>query len=141
MIVVFPILKSDYKLHFFGQSRIVYNQNSTYNLEEPETDILAYCNGAHSTSDIISKIALRYSVTEDEGSKIVRKYLEICVDKGILEIRSTKSESSVFSGVREWHYPQPIVLELTDWCNLNCVHCYLSCVDVGNSIDLKLYVR
>lgn len=109
-------------------SFVVNNSRNYLCVNETAARILELCNGKNSIENISSELVEVY----DEKYEIVKKYimdfLEPLVEAGIIKNNKENNfteKSNIVKGSRNVYYPNALCLEVTDYCPLNCRHCYL----------------
>lgn len=90
-------------------------------------DILSLCNGQNNINEIVNILFDKYDKSKEEIENDVRSFLEGCT-KGRIISYSTKvtcNNKNYINGDSQVYYPDVISWEITSFCPLNCVHCYL----------------
>ncbi|WP_164928193.1 radical SAM protein [Clostridium botulinum] len=106
---------------------------SYVSINESASSILGLCNGMHSIEDIISILSNKYEEDPNVVKKNVQTFLDPFIKNSI--VRDNKVEFSnrnIVNGSLEVYYPHALCWEITDYCPLNCRHCYLP--EKNNSI-------
>ncbi|BDB03821.1 PqqD family peptide modification chaperone [Clostridium botulinum] len=132
----------DNKAHIF--SFFIDGIRSYVCINESGSSILGLCDGMHSTEDIISILSDKYKEDSNVVEKNVQAFLDPFIKNGI--VRNNKVEilnKSIIKGSLEVNYPSLICWEITNYCPLNCRHCYLP--KKNNSIvskaDIKSFLK
>jgi radical SAM protein with 4Fe4S-binding SPASM domain len=86
-----------------------------YELSLEAFALLARCDGTHSVADL----------KPEEG------FLSYCLEEGVLEVLDEPRRRSVRVGNNEEPSLRYLMMEVTDRCNLRCLHCYLG--DAGSA--------
>jgi len=90
-------------------------------VNESAYEILQYCDGTNTLSDIISMLSEKYENCDLQIKNFIEEYL----NKGIIEYVKEKSKVSIIKGSNEIYFPDTLSWEITDVCPLDCQHCYL----------------
>ncbi|MBY9004969.1 MAG: radical SAM protein [Candidatus Lokiarchaeota archaeon] len=102
-----------------------------YGLNRDTFRLLNLCDGQHTYSEIISKLNRIYHTKPDRIVSKSKKILNILSDEGIVWSRRTS--------MKKWQLtpPNTIFWNLTNRCNLSCVHCAVS-AGKSNKLELDL---
>lgn len=92
-------------------------------------DILDFCDGTNTIDYIVGKLKNKYNEKEEVVKENVEEFLLPLIDSGLID-NSNQPENNNFKskmmrGSRKIFYPDIIIWEVTDFCPLNCKHCYL----------------
>lgn len=87
-------------------------------------DILSYCDGTNSVDDIILHLCKKYS-DESTVKNNVEGFLKPLVDSKLIEFSSIKNLCKIQKGNSMFYFPDVIIWEITNFCPLDCKHCYL----------------
>ncbi|NFD78322.1 radical SAM protein [Clostridium botulinum] len=95
-------------------------------INESASSILGLCDGMHSIEYIISILSDKYKEDSNVVEKNVQEFLDPFIKDGIvIDNKVEISNKSSIKGSSEVNYPNAICWEITDYCPLNCRHCYL----------------
>lgn len=99
-------------------------------INKTAADILSFCDGTNSFDYIVEELKNKYNENEDVVRKNIKEFLLPLIKLGIIEnktesIKKANSELRV-RGSRKIFYPDILIWEVTDFCPLNCKHCYLT---------------
>jgi len=88
-------------------------------------EILSLCNGKQTEQGIITELLKKYP--NEELEEMVRVFLAPFITDGLIIIMNNPSDIELVKilGSSEYYCPSTIMLELTNYCPLDCVHCYL----------------
>lgn len=103
-------------------------KNKTRNslkINESAYNILSYCDGNYSKDDIISALCEKYSSSEEEVRSNVEPFLKQMIDLDLIECLESPNSSNIKRGSSKIYFPDVIMWEITDFCPLDCKHCYL----------------
>ena len=105
----------------------IYNNNSRGSIviNDSASNILELCDGTNTLDDIVNILRKKYNDTEDNVKKNVTEFLQPFISSNIIQKIKNKTFSNIIKGDKNIAYPDVIVWELTDYCPLNCRHCYL----------------
>lgn len=94
--------------------------NSLHQLDEKASFLTSLCDGSKDIEEVVYVFSKAVDVSLDEARETTLGYLASLEDSGQLVWRSSK--------VRKVKAPTPdyLILELTNRCNLNCIHCSVS---------------
>lgn len=97
-------------------------------INETAFDILSLCNGNHTFDNIVKHLKNKYKENEQVIKKYINDFLTPFISSGIIEIfnHCQNSKTEIIKGNRNFFYPDIIIWEITDFCPLNCKHCYLT---------------
>ena len=100
-------------------------------------DIFSLCNGSMDVDDIIKKLLTKYEISYKELKDKVDNFLYDALQKNIIVFRDNPSikTCNFIKGSNKVYYPDIISWEITDYCPLDCKHCYL---DKKNSKFISL---
>jgi radical SAM protein with 4Fe4S-binding SPASM domain len=123
---MFPYFNKTVRLHYFGDESILINHEEPLFFNHAETMLLEKINGCSSTTEIVEKISKE--IQSNEVQVIYNLFLDFIEReelKNVILIDSKPHENNlIISGKKGYKYPLNILLELTNKCNLKCVHCY-----------------
>lgn len=94
----------------------------TFTLNKKTLDLLKWCDGTKTYEEIIAEFKKYYPQTKKES---VLKAIETLSEKGLVVERESASQSLNRFFYAELEYPlQSVTMEITNKCNLRCLHCY-----------------
>ena len=102
-----------YRFHYYGDTVFCYcpGETSIY-LNRAQILVLKYCDGSNTIDEIYSKVSNELKIT----------------DTNLIKNKNMKTESSKtsinYTGEYGLKYPKALVLELTSFCNFDCLHCF-----------------
>ena len=95
-------------------------------INETACSILELCNGTNTLDNIISILKKKYNDTEENVKKNVIEFLQPFMSNELVQEIESKDFYNTIKGNKDIVYPDTLVWELTDYCPLDCRHCYLS---------------
>jgi Predicted Fe-S oxidoreductases len=116
--------KPDKEPHVY--SSFINETRRTVLINESASSILGLCDGMHSVEDIISILSDKYKEDSNVVRENVQEFLNPLIQLG--DVKDNKVEFSdkiIVRGSSEVYYPDALCWEITDYCPLNCIHCYL----------------
>lgn len=124
----------DNKAHVF--SFFINGMRRYVCINESASSILGLCNGIHSIENIISILSDKYKEDSNVVEENVQAFLDPFIKDGIvIDNKVEISSKSIIKGSLDVNYPNAICWEITNYCPLNCRHCYL--LKKNNSIISK----
>lgn len=105
----------------------IHNNNSRGSIviNESASSILELCDGTNSIDDIIKILAEKYKEDFLVVSQYVSNFLLPLLQCGAIEELTISQRENIIRGSKEIYYPDIVCWEITDYCPLNCKHCYL----------------
>ncbi len=95
-------------------------------INESASSILRLCDGIHSIEDIAKILNKEYNNDEQEIYINIKEFIQQFLHAGIIE--DAKSDTPLMDidrGSSEAYLPNVICWEITDYCPLDCRHCYI----------------
>lgn len=136
----YPAVKTNYRLHFFGEDSLLIGSNKQLFFNSAETLFLEKMNGMNSLEEIASKIASELNTDRVEAIlKMLKNFMEKISQLNILEILLAPKDTTIITtGMKGHKFPLNILLEITNKCNLKCVHCYKEAgYDKNDEIEIE----
>lgn len=116
---LFHVVKSDeFKNKYLGLKTF-----KKWLLNPIMANYLLLCNGEKTHEEIVSDLKIPFSLLADEGAKALEK------DTSVITFKEEKEncEGRLFvTGDFNSYNPLHISVEVTDYCNFRCKHCYVS---------------
>ena len=102
------------------------NEKDKYIINDVCFEIVSLCNGLNRISDICQKCAEKYSVPYEEAEGNVVELLDSIEKEYQLKLvySDNPARNPVTINIETFYFPQVATLELTQQCNLRCIHCY-----------------
>lgn len=88
-------------------------------------DILCCCDGQHNMEDTVLHLCKKYNSDKNTVKNNVENFLNPLIDSKLVEFSSSKSLIGIKKGNIEFCLPDVIIWEITNFCPLDCKHCYL----------------
>lgn len=111
------------------RSRLYILSNNSYegfhNINNSAKDILLSIDGIHTYKEVCSKLASKYKDSCQNVNNVIEDFLFNMKKYNVelLESESPILKQCIIEG-REDVYPQAVSIEITERCNLKCIHCY-----------------
>lgn len=89
--------------------------------------VLGQCDGTKSFGDLLLSFSMGCRDAEQVSEYIdqTTAFFQAMMDEGVLKMSDTPEKRPTrFIDVSDYCYPDNVVFELTDFCNLCCEHCY-----------------
>lgn len=101
--------------------------NGNLNINTTAFDIFSLCNGENSINEIVNNLSDKYYESKENLEKYVLDFLDNSVKNNLLDYLKVPSFNSqdYIKGNNQIYYPDVISWEITNFCPLNCMHCYL----------------
>lgn len=96
-----------------------------FGINESAGSILGLCDGTHSIEEIILILTNKYEEDYNLVRKNVQTFLKPFIENNLVIDNKTDKPKNIVKGSFEIFYPDSICWEITDYCPLNCIHCYL----------------
>lgn len=99
-------------------------------------EIVTLCNGKNRISDIVEKCVKKYKTSYKEAECNIMELLHLMEKEYQLALNYTDypANNPISINIETFYFPQVATLELTQLCNLRCIHCY---GDYGSEVKLK----
>ncbi len=142
MDLLYPIIHNDYSIHYYGEGSIIRSPDNYLTFfDQTQTDIIELCMGKYNTKDIEYKIFKLYNINVENGryeknmaKKIIREFLTNLNKSGYIKFEKKISYSNIkVTGKRGQFFPRNIYLELTNYCNLYCEHCFKNANNINKT--------
>jgi radical SAM protein with 4Fe4S-binding SPASM domain len=142
----YPCLADGVSLHLqpYG-ARLIQQGADPYNpthytyfqLNQEAARILSLCNGRNSYGEILRSISREYYSNDFDVVQVTGDYIVQAIGDGTLRLHDEPTEAQFrIGGSTDYFSPQHAAFELTDGCNLRCLHCYRECEPgLGNWLD------
>ena len=133
----YPIINYNYQLHLtakdcslfhivkdntVGKSKLGLSIFEQWKVNPLMARYLCLCDGKTTHGEIISKLRIPFSLLADNGAKGL-------VGIKVIEFKDSEEECSdrlFLTGNFESYNPLHTSIEITDYCNFRCKHCYVS---------------
>lgn len=121
-----PYFNKPIRIHYFGNDSLLIDGKSQLFFNHAETILLEKIDGKKTLLQISKTVA--DEINTDQHTVIFEllvKFIEREEFIDLIElINQPKDNLVMFTGEKGALYPLNILLEITDKCNLKCVHCY-----------------
>lgn len=129
MLEKYPYVREDIKIIHKYHSIMIKKkgQLSLLPVNETALAVLRECDGTKTFQQIILQITQKYCQNKELGDFIEKMaaFFQELLEKGYIACQNSAFHRSVnLVDVSDICYPDNVVFELTDFCNLNCRHCY-----------------
>ncbi|WP_086314118.1 hypothetical protein A5821_001694 [Enterococcus sp. 7F3_DIV0205] len=106
-------------------SFIESNTKCIVELNKSGFEILSLCNGKNTLDMIINQLYKRYPA--EDTAIFIKEFLQTFENSKVVEKKAERysGQNQVIYGTNEYYCPVSIMLELTNYCPLDCLHCYL----------------
>jgi radical SAM protein with 4Fe4S-binding SPASM domain len=115
-------------IHYFGDEAIIINRENgqQFFLNSTELDIIERLHNGIDLKQLINMISLELNLEDKkEIEKILQKFIQEKLAQQIIEpVEIFIARTLNTTGMKGYQYPLNILLEITNKCNLKCVHCY-----------------
>ncbi|MFE4242014.1 radical SAM protein [Peribacillus butanolivorans] len=130
--------------NYYGGSAVLLRDNNfiKHDFNRTGYEIIELCTGEKTVKEIIDYFIKKYSLNEDEIMTI-KQFLEEYTDFGVIQMSSIKIDSQPkIYGNKNVITPISVSLELTNQCQLNCIHCFNSSGSPkSDEMDIKKFVE
>jgi radical SAM protein with 4Fe4S-binding SPASM domain len=99
-------------------------------INKDSLEILNMCNGKNTIHDISGIIADKYAIDQKEALNGVESFLNSMVNIQVIHYNETE-EVDAHETTASANSFRSLAIEITQNCNLRCVHCYLSAGDAA----------
>lgn len=110
--------------HYFGRDMIVMGVDEQYILNEFQSRILTMLNHSLGIDEIASEFL---KIVDDSTYKDIKFLIKDTINQmqqyNLISETDFKSSVKIY-GEQNKYYPKKIVIELTNKCHLECVHCF-----------------
>lgn len=105
----------------------IYSNSKRNDIEinKSAEEILSMCNGELELTDIIDFLSNKYQNSRDVIARFVKEILSPFYQIAAIEEREEQTNDKVCKGSDEIGLPDTLIWEITEFCPLNCQHCYL----------------
>ena len=88
-------------------------------------DLLLLCDGTRTVEEVAEKLSSNFEESFKEVKKKMVKSLEFLEDLHFLHVQETPGLVPLLVRDADLEWPLDLAyLEVTNWCNLRCIHCY-----------------
>lgn len=95
-------------------------------INESGSSILSLCNGIHSIEEITVILSEKYKEAYNIVENNVKEFLDPFIKNGFInDVNEPDLNEDILKGSLEVYYPNSICWEITNYCPLDCRHCYL----------------
>ncbi len=128
---MYPKLKKNFFLKIKPDKFELCNPNilpfANLSINETAFDIFSLCDGNTDVDHIVKSLLLKYKISHKELKIKVDDFLANALQKDItvFDEKASIIPYDFIKGSNKIYYPDIISWEITDYCPLNCLHCYL----------------
>lgn len=117
-----------------------YHSENKFIINDVCFEIVTFCNGENRISDIVEKCVKKYKTSYKEAENNVMELLDLMKEKYELDLiyKDYPIKKPVLIDSETFYFPQVATLELTQLCNLRCIHCYGNYGEESKSKQLSL---
>lgn len=113
-----------------------------FDINETAVDLLRHIDGSRDGSAIVDAFCTTHAVDAAEHAGWITAFLDQLQARRVIGPGVAASEPLRIVGSSDLTRPVHVTLELTDACNLECGHCYLSASPAGRrTMDYDTFVR
>ncbi|MDP7978549.1 radical SAM protein [Bacillus sp. WLY-B-L8] len=139
---MYPYVLNDVTIHYFGEKGIAVNHKdgNHYFLNKNELILLEKCNGNNSIDDIVQETAKEIQLFDIlRVHNAISKFINFQMQRNLIGLNEISYYIPIhFTGKKGYEIPMEILLEITNRCNLKCIHCYKEAgYDKKDDIDIK----
>lgn len=134
---MYPYLIENCHLHYIDDFGILITKYGNYILNDIETYMITMFDGKKSLNEIVDRISIEL---ETNCKDRIKEILIEFINSKATVIKISEKENPVdisITGKKGIKMPMSIILNLTNKCNLKCIHCFKSC-DGFNNKELPL---
>jgi len=129
---MYPYLIENCHLHYFDDHGILITEYGNFILNDIELYMITKFDGQKSLEEIISNISIELKTNrEDEIKDILMQF----IDTKAIAIKIGEKQNRVdlhITGKKGIKIPMNLILNLTNKCNLKCIHCFKGCNNLNN---------
>jgi radical SAM protein with 4Fe4S-binding SPASM domain len=138
----YPVLKEDiFYAKIYNDTKVKIRNTTTEKDFSPNpatVALLDLCTGARSVDEIVGILSERSGEPAADLTKDVTAILAVLQDKGIITIQQEPSPRTKLKRIPFAHPVEVAQIEITNKCNLSCLHCANDSGDVcPNELTLK----
>jgi len=125
-----PVLRDDIHVSQVktpeGRKIVVYisSKGTKITPNDATVQLLLFCDGMHTLAEIVSHFVKAANEERSTIEEDVEKIVERLEAREVIELCDTFNPRAILPEVELIHPLESIVLEITDACNLKCIHCY-----------------
>ena len=125
-----PVLRDDVQVSRIktpeGLKIVVYisSKGTKITPNDATVQLLLLCDGMHTLAEIVSHFVKAANEERSTIEEDVEKIVERLEAREVIELCDTFNPRAIPPEVELIHPLESIVLEITDACNLKCIHCY-----------------
>lgn len=112
--------KERYTMYVFNEGKVA----DTFTVNETGAYIVSLINGKHTLPEIVKLCAEKYNVQEAEAKKNCNLLLDMMQNQFNLELGESLEVSDTSVSIKTEYFPEVATIELTENCNIRCIHCY-----------------
>lgn len=121
-----------------------------YFLNKNELYLLEKCTGYNSIDSIVYETAEEIKISDfSRVQEAIEKFIDFQSQRKLMNVKDTVSDFPIrFTGKKGYEIPMEILLEITNRCNLKCIHCYKEAgynkqddIDISNILPKLEYFK
>lgn len=128
MIEKYPFIKNDVKIIKKYSSVAIKHGMTLVPINESAFEILRECDGSKTFQELFLHALQKYCHKNEDIDDFLKKtemFFQNLSSQDMLDYADAGfCREPNITDVSKWCYPDNVVFELTDHCNLNCRHCY-----------------
>lgn len=127
MLNLYPFTSGRLSIRNNGNSILGYDCNvkKWINLNGSLENLLFYCDGKNTVNNICDKLSKRYNSSQSVIREKVMPALSSLKNEGVIKLGERTNPKQIRFRDYEFKWPlQSVFIEITEKCNLKCIHCY-----------------
>ncbi|WP_086312343.1 hypothetical protein A5821_000093 [Enterococcus sp. 7F3_DIV0205] len=113
-------------LTIFDEDYVYTKDNKSCSLDFVGFEIISKIDGTRTKEELISELSCKYNDSVGNVGDIVSRFLEKFVNEMDVKLfgREICEKINVFIREENTKYPKIVSIEITNTCNIKCLHCY-----------------
>lgn len=125
-------------MHYYGKQILLDQGRETTYLDEVQSSIYKMLNDGVTVSSIVEYLTDGVNVSDQQIQLLndrITEFKEKCETQGLFPDKGT-----VISGEKGKYYPKTLNIEMTNGCNLQCIHCYKNATEQSaDYVDREIF--